>query len=501
MNEEKIIVEPLLLRGFRDYLPAQVNARQNMIAIIKGVYERYGFVPLETPALEYLTTLVGYGEDGSKQIFRLKNPEKEDIALRFDLTVPLARVIAQYPELPKPFRRFQVGPVWRADKPDPGRFREFYQFDLDTVGCESMSADTEIICGMYDTLLALGITRFQVRFSDRKILNVLLEFAGIPLERGHDVFRVLDKIEKIGLANVEKELSTGRVDASGDKIKGIGLQTVQIDKIKEFLSLPSSIKIKENEKLRAESPDSEWSVSRMDVIADLKVLFREIPSSGEAIGELEEISTYLDALDIPQDKVVLDLSIARGLDYYTGPVFESFLLDLKEYGSVFSGGRYDGLVERFLGKKIPATGASVGVDRLFAAMQKLNLIEMTPATAQVIVTVMERSRMLDYQKITRELRLANIKTELYLGTENSLSKQLQYANEQKIPVAVIIGGDEFAKNEVTIKDLKLGAQLQEKKIAGAFKDRDEWLRESRKAQVSVPKDGCIEKIKEVLASH
>ncbi len=481
MNEEKKTVEPMLLRGFRDYLPAQVNARQKMISTIKQVYERYGFVPLETPALEYLTTLIGYGDEGSKSIFKLKNPEKEDIALRFDMTVPLARVVAQYPDLPKPFRRYQVGPVWRADKPDPGRFREFYQFDLDTVGSTSMMADTEILCGMYDTLRALGIELFQVRFSNRKILNTLLDYTGIPHERAHQVFRVLDKIEKIGVGEVEKELTVGRVDVSGDKIPGLGLAPEQVKKIREFLSLPTA--------------------TRTEVIGELRKLFAGIPSAEEAIGELAEICSNLDTLSIPVERVYVDLSIARGLDYYTGPVFEASLLEAPEFGSVFGGGRYDGLVERFLGKKIPATGASIGVDRLFAAMQKLGLVENTPATAQVFVTIMDRTKLAEYQKITRELRLANINTELYLGTETSLSKQLQYANEQRIPVAIILGGDEFAKGEVTIKDLNLGAQLQEKKNAGAFKDRDEWLRESRKAQVTIPLAEYIDKVLSILHSH
>jgi len=481
MNQEKRTVEPKLLKGFRDYLPAQVSARQNMLNTIKQVYERYGFVPLETPALEYLATLVGYGEESTKQIFKLQNPEREDIALRFDLTVPLARVVAQYPELPTPFRRYQVGPVWRADKPDPGRFREFYQFDLDTVGCASMVADAEVICGMYDTMRALGIERFQVKFSDRKILNALLEYANIPAESGYQVFRVLDKIEKIGIEAVEEELTVGRIDTSGDKIAGLGLEKTQVRKIKEFIALPKG--------------------SHKDVLNDLRKLFQGTASGDEAIGELSEICTYLNALQIPDDIVFIDLNIARGLEYYTGPVFEASLLDVPAFGSVFGGGRYDGLVERFLGKKIPATGASIGVDRLFAAMQKLRLVKMLPSTAQVIVTVMDKSKIVEYQKITRELRLADINTELYLGEEQSLAKQLKYANEQMIPIAAIIGENEFSKDEVTIKDLRLGAQIQDKKKTGIRKDRDEWLRESRKAQMTIPREKLVERIHELLSHN
>ncbi|MEW5980276.1 MAG: histidine--tRNA ligase [Acidobacteriota bacterium] len=477
MPPEKI-VEPRLLRGFRDYLPAQMNGRQKMIATIRKVYESYGFLPLDTPALEYQVTLLGYGEENTKQIFNFLNPEEERVALRFDLTAPLARVVAQYPDLPLPFRRYQIAPVWRADKPDPGRFREFLQFDLDSVGSSSMAADVEILCGMYDTLTALGIRRFRVRFSDRKVLNSLLDFAGVPHDISHKVFRVLDKLDKIGSENVEAELTSGRTDASGDKVPGLGLSSAQVGKIKEFLALPQG--------------------TRAEVLGELKALLAGVQSAGEAIEELKFICDSLDALDMPDEAVALDPSLARGLDYYTGPVFEAVLTDAPEFGSVFGGGRYDGLVERFLGRKIPAVGASIGVDRLFAAMQRLGLIALAPSTAQVLVTVMERDKMMEYQKLTRELRLAGINSEVYLGDEKSLGKQLQYANRQQIPLAVIVGGDEFANGEVTIKNLKLGALLQDKKNAPVGKERDEWLKLSRSVQVTVPRASCIEKIRSML---
>lgn len=475
---ENAIVEPKLLRGFRDYLPAQMNARLKIIATIRRVYELYGFQPLETPAQEYRVTLMGYGEENAKQIFAFENPEEEEVALRFDLTVPLARVIAQYPDLPLPFRRYQVAPVWRADKPDPGRFREFVQFDLDSVGSASLAADVEILCGMYDTLRALGIERFKVRFSDRKVLNSLMDFAGIPRGDAHDVFRILDKLEKISLEGVTAELTRGRIDASGDKIPGLGLEESQVDRITAFLGLPKG--------------------TRKESLMALTGLFSGVRSAGEAVAELGYICDSLDGLGISEENVVLDLSIARGLDYYTGPVFEAVLTDAPEFGSVFGGGRYDGLVERFLGRKIPAVGASIGVDRLFAALQKLNLIEATPATAQVIVTVMEQSRMEEYQKLTRELRLAGINTELYLGDEKNLGKQLQYANRQKIPLAVIIGSDEFSRGEVTVKNLKLGAELQDKKKTAIGKEREEWLKLSRSVQSAVPRTACVEQIRSML---
>ncbi len=477
MAENKI-VEPKLLRGFRDYLPAQMNARQKMISTIRRVYELYGFQPLDTPAQEYRVTLLGYGEESSKQIFSFMNPEDEEVALRFDLTVPLARVVAQYPDLPLPFRRYQVGPVWRADKPDPGRFREFVQFDLDSVGTASVAADTEIICGMYDTLRALGFEGFTVRFSDRKVLNSLLDFADIPRSSGHGVFRILDKLDKIGLQNVVAELTAGREDASGDKIPGLGLGQNQVARIKEFLALPRG--------------------RRTEVLDVLAGLFKTVPSASEALDELRAICTSLDALGIPEKHVVLDLSIARGLDYYTGPVFEANLSDAPEFGSVFGGGRYDGLVERFLGRSIPATGAAIGVDRLFAAMLKLGLVDLAPSTAQVLVTVMEPAKTTEYERITRELRQAGINTEMYLGEERTLGKQLQYANRQEIPIAIIIGSDEFARDEVTVKNLKLGGQLQDKKKTTDGKQREEWLKLSRTVQVTVARGACVEKILEML---
>jgi len=478
MADDKI-VEPRLLRGFRDYLPAQMNARLKIIATIRKVYESYGFLPLDTPALEYRATLMGYGEENSRQIFDFINPEEEHVALRFDLTVSLARVVAQYPDIPIPFWRYQVGPVWRADKPDPGRFREFTQFDLDSVGTSSLAADVEILCGMYDTLRALGISNFKVRFSDRKVLDSLLDFAEIPRASAHAVFRVLDKLDKIGVEGVTAELTGGRVDTSGDRIPGLGLRSTQVSRIIQFIALPHG--------------------ARRDVLAALTQLFAGVPSAAEAVAELGFLCSSLETLGIPEEYVMLDLSIARGLDYYTGPVFEAMLTDAPEFGSIFGGGRYEGLVERFLGRKIPGVGASVGVDRLLAAMQKLGLVGATPSTAQVLVTVMEPEKIGEYQKITRELRLAGINTELYLGEEKSLGKQLQYANRQQIPVAVLIGSDEFAKGEVTIKNLRLGAQLQDKKKTAEGKEREEWLQLSRSVQVSVARSSCVERVRAMLS--
>ena len=473
MSETKI-VEPRLLRGFRDTLPAQMNVRLKLIATIREVYERYGFQPLDTPAQEYRVTLMGYGEENTKQIFEFENPEKEEVALRFDLTVPLARVVAQYPDLPLPFRRYQVAPVWRADKPDPGRYREFLQFDIDAVGVSSLAADVEILCALYDTFQALGLHRALIRFSDRKVLNSLLDFAGIPHTAAHGVFRILDKLEKIGIDHVTAELTGGRFDASGDRIPGLGLELRQVDKIREFIALPHG--------------------KRKDVLSAYSSLFVNVSSSEESVRELEFLCASLDGMGIPDENVSLDLSIARGLDYYTGPVFEAVLLDAPEFG----GGRYDSLVERFLGRKIPAVGGSIGVDRLLAALQKLNSASAIPATSQVLVTVMEPGRLADYMQLTRRVRSAGINAELYLGEEKGLRKQLQYADRLKIPIAILIGSEEFAQGTVTLKNLKLGAELQEKKGAVQGVEREEWLKLSRTAQKTVSLDSLEQEIKAML---
>src|SRR5215203_2856987 len=317
-------VEPRVSRGLRDLLPDQMLARQWMIDTIRGVYELYGFVPLGTPAIEYLDVLRGSSAGGEAQqsIFTVQNPEKEELGLRFDLTVPLARVIAQYRDLPRPFRRYQVSPVWRADKPGPGRYREFTQFDLDSVGVESEIADTEIIAGMCDTLTALNVGGYRVRFSSRSLLNLLLAFADIQAERSVDVFRVLDKMDKVGMAKVRLELTVGYVDSSGEPIRGLGLENAQVDKIEQFLAIP---------------PDD-----RRQVIARLRETFASVEGSEEELAKVERISEHLYALGYDNDRVSLDVSVARGLAYYTGPVFEAILLDDEgkpsKFGSIFGGG-------------------------------------------------------------------------------------------------------------------------------------------------------------------
>src|ERR1051325_2909292 len=466
-------VEPRLSRGLRDLLPDQMLARQRMIDTIRRVYELYGFVPLTTPAIEYLDVLSGSaGQEAQQSIFRVSNPEGEALGLRFDLTVPLARVIAQYKELPRPFRRYQVSPVWRADKPDKGRYREFTQFDLDSVGTESEVADTEIIAGMCDSLGALDVGPHLVRFSSRRILNLLLDYAGISGEQGVDVFRVLDKLDKVGIDKVRLELMDGYKDESGDTIRGVGLQRDQVEKIERFLAIKGT---------------------RQEVVAQIRELFIGVANAGAEIDTVARISDHLYALGYGDGRVALDLSIARGLAYYTGPVFEAILLDAPQFGSVFGGGLYDDRVLRFLGERIPAVGASCGVDRLLAALEYLKKSGARKATARVLVTVMDRALMSDYLQMTWELRRAGIPTELYVGTAKRLGKQLEYADAYGVPLALLVGSNEKEQSVVTVKNMAAGRAK-----AAMLGDRDEWLA-ARPGQTTIPRDKLVEGIRELLA--
>lgn len=414
-------MKPEILGGFRDYLPKDMINRQKMIEIIQKVYESFGFVPLDTPALEK-SEVLGTDDPGfSMEVYKLK-ASGQDITLRFDLTVPLARVIAAYPELQKPFKRYQAGKVWRKEKPQAGRFREFLQFDADIVGSKSILADTEIILIMYATMKKLGIERFLVRFNSRKILNGLAGYAGFDADKTKDILRVIDKLEKIGLDEVVKEL------------KSQGLSDEAVDKIISFLNI---------------------SGGNVEILERLSDVFKNVPIAQEGIKELREISDNLKALGIPEENWKIDISVARGLDYYTGPVFETTLLDLPEIGSVFSGGRFDGLIGRFAANSIPAVGASVGVDRLYVALEKLGKITPVSTLTQVLVTVFDVSLQRDSLFFAQELRNNGIRVGLYLGDERTLRAQIVYAVKQNIPYIVIIGPSEKKQGLVKLKDMQL----------------------------------------------
>jgi histidyl-tRNA synthetase len=475
MNSDKSKrVKPELLKGFRDYGPEEELTRRDLIERIREVFERHGYLPLQTPALEFLTTLFGadYGKENKEQIFNFVGPDDVEMGLRFDLTAPLARFVAANRDLPTPFRRYQVAPCWRVDKPGPGRYREFLQFDIDIVGTSLVAADAEIIAIMVETMNHLGIERAEVRYSDRKILDGLAEYAGILIDMAPDVFRVLDKLDKQGREAVILELGPGRVDKSGDKIAGLGLPDSQIAHIERFLDIAKL------------SPDEQ--------MREAAELLAGIDSAEEGLDELRHIRGFLDSMGVDPVKARIDLAVVRGLGYYTGPVFETFLLDLPEYGSVFSGGRYDHLVSRFSGQPMPGTGSSIGPDRLLAALLKLQAIETRRSCADVLVTTMDKTRMNDYFRIAGRLREAGFRVEIFLGNNRRVPKQLQYADRLDIPVAVICGSDEFERDEVTIKDLVAGRE-QSKEVRG----RAEWLK-AEDIQVTLPSEKMVDHIRAIL---
>ena len=446
-------VKPRVLKGFRDYSPREQIAWETMLSKVREVFELAGFLPYRTAALEHAEALLGphYSTDSLAELFGFKGPDDVDMALRYEFTLSLARYVAGNPDLPLPFRGYQYGPVWRVDKPGPGRFREFMQCDIDIVGTQNLLADAEIIAVMVNTFEHLGIRDFKVRYSNRKILNGLVQYAGIPEEVGPDVMRVIDKLERQGRDAVLLELGPGRVDKSGDKIPGLGLAFGKVSYIENFLATATE-----------KSGDPLEKAANM--LASAKV-------AEEGIAELREIQGHLKAMKVDHSKTAIDLTVVRGLAYYTGPVFETSLLKLPEFGSVFSGGRYDNLVDRFLNRPVPAVGSSIGIDRLLAALIELKALKLPEATSQVLVTVMDRQRLPDYLAILGKLRGAGIRSEVYSGDTKNLTRQLKYADKVGIPLAVIAGSDEFDAGTITIKNLAAG---REKAVDTV--DREQWLK-------------------------
>lgn len=440
-------ITPSIAGGFRDYLPADMIPRQQMLDIIRATFERFGFVPLDTPGIEREEILTGGDENFRMQIFRTSTRLAfEQMALRFDLTVPLARVVAMYPEeIKKPFKRYQVGKVWRAEKPQAGRFREFIQFDADIVGSSSMMADAEIVALMYETMSALGFTRFMIRVNNRKVLNGLAEYANFPVEKTPAVLRVIDKLAKQGWDSVRQELLASTFDdlrsdsAEDDASKveratGVGLSEDSVEAIKQFIDL------------RAGTQD--------ETIASVAQLMAKSSVAQDGIQELRLLIGNTRSLGVPDNAWAIDLSVARGLGYYTGIVFETTLLDLPSIGSVFSGGRYDDLVSRFGSASVPATGASIGVDRLFAAMEELKIIARRRTLAQVFILNFDPESASYIQGIATQLRRGGISTELYLGSEVTLKAQLAFAVRQEYPVVIIAGSTEREKRVVQVKDMR-----------------------------------------------
>ncbi len=480
-----------LPKGLRDISADETRATARMLAAIESVYELYGFEPLETPAFEYTDALGKFLPDQDRPnegVFSFQDEDEQWLSLRYDLTAPLARYVAQnYDALAKPFRRYQFGPVWRNEKPGPGRYLQFMQFDADTVGTASVAADAELCMLAADCLEKLGIPRgeYLMRVNNRKVLDGVLEEIGISGEdegfalQRLTVSRAIDKLDRLGGEGVRLLLGTGRKDESGDYTKGAGLTGNQADLIMAFVEAEAS--------------------SNASVLASLRTIVGTSVTGGEGVDELEQIAALCEVSGYDETRVKLDPSVVRGLGYYTGPVFEAELTfearnddgDIVRFGSVGGGGRYDGLVQRFKGVEVPATGFSIGVSRLQTALDVIGATTGEHISAPIVVLVMDRDRLSDSQQMTFELRAAGIRAEMYLGT-SGMKAQMKYADKRGAPAVVIEGEDEHAAGTVTIKDLEKGLRMSED-----ITDNEEW-RSGRPAQVTVPRGSLVEAVRDVL---
>jgi histidyl-tRNA synthetase len=490
MADKKQKLKARLPRGLADRGPAEIAATRRMVETIRTVYERYGFEPVETPALEYTDALGKFLPDQDRPnegVFSFQDDDEQWLSLRYDLTAPLARYVAEnFDALPKPYRSYRAGYVFRNEKPGPGRFRQFMQFDADTVGAASVAADAEMCMLAADTMEALGLNgQYVIKVNNRKVLDGVMDAIGIGGEdnagKRLTVLRAIDKLDRLGVQGVGQLLREGRKDESGDFTKGAGLTHDHANLILNVLSPYGP-------------NESVWS--RLESIVQYSTI------GGDGYQELKQIADLVEAAGYSA-RVMIDPSVVRGLEYYTGPVYEiELLLDTKDdkgrrvrFGSVGGGGRYDGLVSRFRGEPVPATGFSIGVSRLQAALTLLGKLDNKPAPGPVVVTVFDRDRIADYQKMVSALRNANIRAELYLGNPKNMGNQFKYADKRGSPCVVIQGGDEKAKGEVQIKDLILGATLT------AIKDREEYLKKQSEAQFAVSEDKLVDAVRDLLARH
>jgi histidyl-tRNA synthetase len=485
-----------LAKGFRDVDANEIRGLKRMLRTIEGVYENYGFEPVEQPFIEYTEALGKFLPDQDRPnegVFSFQDDDEQWLSLRYDLTAPLARYVAENQQfLPTPFRSYRQGWVFRNEKPGPGRFRQFMQFDADTVGSASPAADAEVCMMAADTMKALGIEHGQyvVRVSNRKILDGVMEVNGLlgpeMAAKRMIVMRAIDKIDRLGFDGVAQLLGEGRKDDSGDFTKGAGLSDKQINRI---LNITGS----------KQQGTGSKGVTSIVTLANLKDVVRGSQRGEEGIAELTQIHEIVSSAGYENNRIEIDPSIVRGLEYYTGPVFEcELLMETKDedgkpvrFGSVGGGGRYDDLVARFTGQSVPATGFSLGVSRLYSALKLLGKTEDKETTAPVVVLVMDKNALGDYQKMVQQLRAASIRAEMYVGT-SGMKAQMKYADKRGSPLVVIQGGDEKARGEVTLKDLALGSQL-----ASGVESRAEYASQ-RLAQVSVSEADLVSAVKRML---
>ena len=510
-----------LPRGLADRGPSEIAATRRMLDTIREVFERYGFEPVETPAMEFTDALGKFLPDQDRPnegVFSFQDDDEQWISLRYDLTAPLARYVAEnFDSLPKPYRSYRAGYVYRNEKPGPGRFRQFMQFDADTVGSASSgpsaaAADAEICMMAADTMERLGIERGQyvVKVNNRKIFDGVLENIDLGgnenTGRRLTVLRAIDKLDKFSIPEVRKLLGPGRWDGGeegkGDFAKGADLTEAQQDAVIDYFTTETNVRQRHPTPTYYKD-DGGYLIQDYDMFLNLLDLPQgRNPTSSAGIEELRAIANLVDSAGY-RDRIELSTSVVRGLEYYTGPVFEvELLLDTKDdkgrpvrFGSVGGGGRYDGLVSRFRGEPVPATGFSIGVSRLQAALTLLGKVDTKPAFGPVVVTVFG-GEIAEYQKMVASLRNAKIRAELYLGNpKHSIGQQMKYADRRNAPCAIVQGSDERANGKIQIKDLILGAGLTE------IKDREEYLKKQSAAQYEVDQDRLVDAVREVLARH
>jgi histidyl-tRNA synthetase len=536
MNGKKTsLVKARLPKGMRDVEAQELRALKAMLDTVADVYERYGFEPLDTPAFEYTDALGKFLPDTDRPnegVFSFQDEDEQWVSLRYDLTAPLARyVAANFDALPKPFRRYQTGYVYRNEKPGPGRFRQFMQFDADTVGTANPAADAEMCMLAADTLEALGLNgNYVIKVSNRKILDGVMEAAEIPVHKRPTAFRAIDKLDKIGLSGVIALLGKERRDESGDVTKGADLDEDQIGYITSFIGSTANVNLADRQVTYIQaSVGTRFHESRQDLqsagvsspIPDLHgervypstdmtlgFLRQKVGSSSvglAGVGELEAIFDLCLAVGYDVNRIMIDASVVRGLEYYTGPVFEAELTipatnetgQVVRFGSVGGGGRYDGLVSRFRAQPVPATGFSIGVSRLYSALTHLGKLQANGAErGPVVVLVMDKSRIGDYQRMVQDLRFPKdggkpVRAEMYVG-DAGMKAQMKYADRRGSPCVIIQGEDERARGEVTIKDLVEGTRL-----SGEIAGREEW-REARPAQFSVPASDMVKEVRLLL---
>jgi histidyl-tRNA synthetase len=519
MADKSQMMKARLPRGFVDRFPEDIRAAERMMATIREVFELYGFEPADQPLIEYADALGKFLPDQDRPnegVFSFQDDDEQWLSLRYDLTAPMARFVAEnFERLPKPFRSYRSGWVFRNEKPGPGRFRQFMQFDADTVGTPGVAADAEMCMMMADVMEALGIRRgdYVIRVNNRKVLDGLLESIKLG-GRENDarrliVFRAIDKFDKVGLAGVRSLLGKGRLDESGDFTPGAGIEDWQIEHVIGALfimAMPTAlpdVRATPHARLEAGDPVA-FRYSHDGLIANLNKLLQDSELGRAGVGELDEIAKLVKAAGYLDDRIRIDPSVVRGLEYYTGPVFEAELLaeipneegQIVRFGSVGGGGRYDGLVSRFRGEPVPATGFSIGVSRLLTALKNLGKLDNSDVIAPVVVLVLDKDTesLGRYQRMVAALRQAKIRAELYLGG-SGMKAQMRYADRRGAPCVIIQGGDERAKGEVQIKDLVVGEQL-----AREITDHAEY-KEARPGQVTVPESDLVAEVKKILAAQ